>query len=151
MRNCTPLILNCALVKYAEDMAWLARVVHRDADVSYWISEGNRHSTLIRQLCWNGEKGFFFEYDYQQGSQLPYWGMSAYWALWAGVATPAQAKALVGNLDRFETDFGLTETDQAYPDPTGLDNLQWMYPLGWPPSQMNAAEGLDRYGYGDAE
>jgi neutral trehalase len=36
---------------------------------------------LIRQLCWNGEKGFFFEYDYQQGSQLPYWGMSAYWAL----------------------------------------------------------------------
>jgi hypothetical protein len=36
VRNCTPLILNCALVKYAEDMAWLARVVHRDADVSYW-------------------------------------------------------------------------------------------------------------------
>ena len=25
-----------------------------------------------------------------------------------------------------------------------------MYPLGWPPSQMNAVEGLDRYGYGDA-
>jgi glycerol kinase len=25
-----------------------------------------------------------------------------------------------------------------------------MYPLGWPPSQLNAVEGLDRYGYGDA-
>jgi alpha,alpha-trehalase len=150
VRDCVPLILNCALVKYAEDMAWLARLVRRDEDVAYWNKEGRRHSALIRQLCWNSQKGSFFEYDYQQGTQLPYWGVYAYWALWAGVATPGQARALVGNLDRFETAYGLTETDQAYPDPTGLDNLGWMYPLGWPPSQMNAVEGLDRYGFHDA-
>ena len=150
VRDCVPLILNCALVKYAEDMAWLARLVRRDDDVAYWNQEGRRHTALIRQLCWNSQKGSFFEYDYVQGTQLPYWGVYAYWALWAGVATPGQARALVGNLDRFETAHGLTETDQAYPDPTGLDNLGWMYPLGWPPSQMNAVEGLDRYGFHDA-
>jgi alpha,alpha-trehalase len=150
VRNCVPLILNCALVKYADDMAWIAGQVHRTDELAYWQTESRRRTDLIRRLCWDEAQGFFFEYDYVQGTPLPYWGVYAYWALWAGVATPRQAARLVGNLSRFETAYGLTETDRAYPDPTGLGNLQWMHPLGWPPSQMNAVEGLDRYGYRDA-
>jgi alpha,alpha-trehalase len=150
VRNCVPLILNCALVKYADDMAWMAGQVHRTDELAYWQTESRRRTDLIRRLCWDDSQGYFFEYDYVQGTQLPYWGVYAYWALWAGVATPRQAARLVGNLRRFETAYGLTETDRVYPDPTGLGNLQWMHPLGWPPSQMNAVEGLDRYGYRDA-
>jgi alpha,alpha-trehalase len=149
VRDCVPLILNCALVKYADDMAWMATTIRRTEEVGYWVAESRRRAALIRRLCWDGGQGFFFEYDYQQGSQLPYWGVYAYWALWAGVATRAQAARLVQQLARFETPYGLAETDQAYPDPTGLGNQLWMYPLGWPPSQMNAVEGLDRYGYRD--
>jgi alpha,alpha-trehalase len=150
VRNCVPLILNCALVKYADDLAWIATQIRNGADVAYWAAESRKRSDLVRRLCWDDAQGWFFEYDFVQGQQLPYWGIYATWALWAGVATPSQARRVVDNLTKFETPYGLAETDRAYPDPTGLGNLQWMYPLGWPPSQMTAVEGLDRYGYHDA-
>lgn len=147
VRDCVPLILNCALVRYTDDMALTATDLRLANEAAYWREESRRRSRLIRQLCWDPAKGWFFEYDYKQGTQLAYWGIYAMWTLWAGVATPQQASRLVANLAQFETPYGLTETDREYPDPTGLGNLQWMYPLGWPPSQMNAVEGLDRYGY----
>jgi alpha,alpha-trehalase len=149
VRNCVPLILNCALVKYADDMAAIATELRVGDEAAYWRKESSRRTEKIRRLCWDPAQGWFFEYDYVAGSQLPYWGIYATWALWAGVATPQQASRIVANLSRFRTPYGLTETDKVYPDPTGLGNLQWMYPLGWPPSQMNAVEGLDRYGYRD--
>lgn len=39
-------------------------------------------------------------------------------------------------------------TDTSYPSPHAeFKHLQWSYPLGWPPLQMIAVEGLERYGY----
>jgi alpha,alpha-trehalase len=149
VRNCTPLILNCALVKYADDLAITAIELRRAEEASYWQRESARRAALVRDLCWDPRQRWFFEYDYVQKTRLPYWGIYATWALWAGVATRSQAAGVAANLSRFLTPHGLTETDRVYDDPTGLGNLQWMYPLGWPPSQMNAVEGLDRYGYHD--
>jgi alpha,alpha-trehalase len=63
--------------------------------------------------------------------------------LWAGLATAQEAKAVVGNLHRFEQPGGLAMSTRE----TGV---QWDYPYGWAPIQWLAAEGLRRYGY-DAE
>lgn len=66
------------------------------------------------------------------------------------MATAEQASALVTQLKRFEAAGGLTVTDQAYLSPhPEFKNLQWAYPLGWPPLQLIVVEGLDRYDYAE--
>jgi len=173
VRRCVPLITNCALVRYADRLARIAQEIGQTKEASGFAEESARRAALIRQYCWSEEVGFFLEYDFVGTKQLPCLSDCALWALWAGVASPAQAKRVVRNLARIEQPFGLSCTDKAYPVPTpeadygpacrldpdgtdasdaqaaigGDEPMQWMYPAGWAPSHVIAVEGLDAYGY----
>lgn len=150
VRDCVPLLTNCALVRYADALADLASRLGDEGGAATWRAESRRRARRVRDLCWDEQTGFFLEYNFVTGKRLPYRSVCAYWTLWAGVATPEQAAALALQLARFETDYGLSVTDKAYPSPhPEFANLQWSYPLGWPPLQIIAAEGLARYGYSD--
>lgn len=76
----------------------------------------------------------FRKYDYA----------SAFFPLWAGLASDAQAKAIVENiLPALSTPYGLkTSTNDASP-------YQWDGWMIWPPLQMIAVKGLLNYGYED--
>jgi alpha,alpha-trehalase len=175
VRRCVPLVTNCALVRYARSLANIARELGQEVEASSFSEDASRRAALIRQYCWNEETGFFLEYDFVSGKQLPCRSDCALWTLWAGVATPPQARRLIGELHRIEHAFGLSSTDQAYPLPCpakdygpicrvppdgvatasatvveaigGENPLQWMYPAGWAPSHLIGVEGLDAYGY----
>jgi len=175
VRQCVPLITNCALVRYANIIAKIAMVLKEDTEAAHFFREASDRAAAIRHYCWNKEAGYFVEYDFVHNKQLSGLSDSAFWTLWAGVATPTQARLLVRSLIRIEHDFGLSCTDTAYgiPSPTtdygppfqfgpdgtaagtdsGLDALggpgplQWMYPAGWAPSHLITVEGLDSYGY----
>ena len=71
VRNCVPLILNCALVKYADDMAAIATELRLGEEAAYWRKESSRRTDTIRRLCWDPAQGWFFEYDYVAGSSSP--------------------------------------------------------------------------------
>jgi alpha,alpha-trehalase len=148
IRQCVPLQLNCALVRYEESLAWIAGEIGREAEQRVWVRRAETRKRLIRQYCWDEAIGFFFEYHMTQRRQLPYWSLAGFWTMWAGVATPDDAAKMVMHLKRFAFPFGLTETDIAYPSPhPEFSWLQWGYPSAWPPSQMIVVEALDRYGY----
>ncbi len=148
VRNCVPLQLNCALVRYEENLAWIASMVGCDKDADGWRSKAEQRKSRIREYCWDSAAGFFFEYNYARTVRLPYWSLGAYWTLWAGVANAEEARRLVQHLARFSGSYGLTQTDAAYPSPhPEFSWLQWGYPCAWAPSQMIVVEGLDRYGY----
>ena len=99
-------------------------------------------------MNWPDELCFFLEYLFQKQTRLPYWSLSAYWTMWAGVATKVQASYMVKNLRRFEHEHGLTHTDEAYPSPhPEFSWVQWGYPCGWPPDHMIVVEALDGYGF----
>ena len=148
VRECAPLLTNCALVRYADALSEIAAVLGDASGAETWRAEAERRAGRIRELCWDEHTGFFLEYNYVTGQRLPYRSVCAYWTLWAGVATHTQASALVAQLGRFEMAHGLSVTDKAYPSPhPEFRNLQWSYPLGWPPLQLVATEGLARYGY----
>lgn len=148
VRSCVPLQLNCALVRFADNLAWMADALRRPEDAEIWNRLAAQRRELIRNLCWDNTQGFFFEYQYVRGERLPYWSLAAYWVLWAGVATEQQAARLVSHLDRFLHCGGLAQTDRAYPSPhPEFGWLQWGYPSAWAPSQIVVVEGLDRYGY----
>ncbi len=148
VRQCVPLQTNCALVLHAQTLAWMAGEIGWHEESRAWQAEAERRAALIREYCWNDEHGFFFEYQYEQQKQLPFWSLGAYWTMWAGVATAAQAEKLVKHLTRFEQAHGLSQTDQPYPSPhPEFSSLQFNYPNGWPPFQIMVIEALEAYGY----
>lgn len=150
VRKCNPLMTNCALVLYARTLAWIAGELGWPDESEAWKSEADRRSQKIREYCWDDEKGFFFEYQYEKGERLPFWSLAGYWAMWAGVATSRQAERMVRNLHLFEQPHGLSQTDQAYASPhKEFHVLQWDYPNGWPPSQIVVIDSLEAYGYMD--
>ncbi len=148
VRQCTPLITNCALVQYARVLSWMAQELGERTEALRWQMEAKERIQRIQDLCWNEEAGFFFEYNYEKQQQLPYWSLCAYWTLWAAIATEEQSNRLVENLSRFEQPHGLTVTDQQYRSPhTEFDWVQWGYPAGWAPLHMITVAGLDAYGH----
>jgi alpha,alpha-trehalase len=174
VRRCVPLVTNCALVRYARSLANIAIALGEEREARMFNQDAGRRAARIRQYCWSDEAQFFLEYDFVTNRQLPYKSDCALWTLWAGVASHAQAKSLVGSLHQIEHPFGLASTDRPYPPPrpakdygaicrlapNGLPSeqkpeeaiggdspLQWMYPAGWAPSHLIAVEGLDNYGY----
>jgi alpha,alpha-trehalase len=82
----------------------------------------------------------FVDYDTRNAQRSKYRYVTTYYALWSGLATPAQAKRLVANLPLFERAGGL----QMSTEHTGE---QWDAPYGWAPTNWLAVEGLARYGY----
>jgi alpha,alpha-trehalase len=150
VRQCVPLQTNCALVRHAQTLAWMAGEIGWHEESREWQAEAERRAGLIRLYCWHEAQGFFFEYQYEQRKQLPFWSLGAYWVMWAGVATAAQADRLVSHLVKFEHAHGLSQTDQSYPSPHAEFNaLQFNYPNGWPPFQIVVIEALEAYGYAE--
>ncbi len=148
VRRCVPLHINSALVRYAEGIADVARRLGRPADCEYWKQCAEERARKMRSLCWSEQWSSYVQYDWTTQTQLPYLSLCAFWVMWAGVATPDQARQLVGGLDRFLRPHGLSFTDQVYASPhPEYDWLQWGAPSGWPPEQMIVVEALDRYGF----
>jgi alpha,alpha-trehalase len=149
VRRTAPLLTNCALVRYAEVLAELAELLgDRPEEAARWRTDAAERAALIRELCWDEEAGFFFDYDHEAGRRLPYWSLCGYWPLWAGVATPEQARRAADALERFRTPYGLATTDRPLPSPhegMGDGDVQWMHPAGWAPLIIMASWGLDRY------
>ena len=148
IRQCVPLITNCALVKYARGLAWIAREIGWLDEAMEWEREIEAKAELVRHYCWDEESGFFFEYNYEKAAKIPVWSLCAYWTMWAGICTPEQATRLVGNMSRFETDHGLPFTSEVYPSPhPEYAWNQWGHPSGWPPMHIIVPEALDEYGF----
>ncbi len=147
VRRCAPLITNCVLVNFAANLAHFARRLGRETEALRWEDDAAARAERIRDLMWDEESGGFFEYDFVAGKRLPVWSLNAYWPLWAGVATDAQARKMAAQLPRFRQPHGLVFTDREYASPhPEFTWLQWGYPAGWPPAQIMVAEALARYG-----
>ena len=80
------------------------------------------------------------DYDFVHQAQSSYDYVTTFFPLWAGIATPEQAQALVKHLPTFEQPGGLVMS----PHETGG---QWDLPYAWAPDQLIADEGLRKYGF----
>lgn len=149
VRHCVPLITNCALARTAEVLSRLAGALGRTDERERWRDEYELRTKRIREFCWDEEEHFFLEYDFVQGARLPMRTLSAYWTLWAGVASDEQAAALVRVLPQFRRTAGglVASTEPAASPHPEWTVLQWHDPVVWPPLQMVTVTGLQRYGY----
>ncbi|KAJ7649884.1 alpha,alpha-trehalase-neutral trehalase [Roridomyces roridus] len=117
-----------------------------------WFARAEWRKGIIDKYLWNPSKHLYFDYDTEKETQILYESVTAFWALWAGCASEEQAWQLVTkSLKKFEVLGGVVSGTEESRGKISLDrpNRQWDYPYAWPPHQIMAWVGLERYGYLD--
>ncbi len=157
--NLNTVDLNSLLYKYETDIAEIIKDKFDDYFVSYdgdvqnsekWIEKAQVRKSIMNNLMWNEEKGFFFDYNFVKKEQTEFESATAFYPLWAKLATPEQADLLVQKaLPQLEFNGGVAGTSN---ESVGIINedrpqKQWDYPNGWAPHQIIIWEGLKNYGY----
>ena len=132
--------LNSLLYKAEKDLEWMSSELGRKPDSEQWQRRALKRRAEIDRYLWNPQLGLYYDYDFKDGRGSLYTYATTFYPLWAGLATPAQAEAVVRNLRAFEQPGGIVMSMND----TGA---QWDYPYGWAPIQLLAIEGLRRYGY----
>ncbi len=135
-----PVCLNSLLYKTEKDLEQISQWLGHAADAEKWNRRAEQRKKLITRYLWNAEQGLFFDFDFQTGKMSSYRYASTFYPLWAGLATPEQAKAVAANLKDFEHPGGLAMSMKDA-------GTQWDLPYGWGNINMLAVEGLRRYGF----
>ncbi|KAJ5679658.1 Neutral trehalase [Penicillium macrosclerotiorum] len=166
--NLATVDLNSLLYKYEVDIARIIRIHFNDRleipeefrtpatqnieteSSSVWDRRARKRKQRMDQYLWDAEKGMFFDYDTAKHERTDYETATTFWAMWAGLASPAQAAEMVSKaLPRFENFGGLVSGTEESRGAVSLErpNRQWDYPYGWAPQQMLAWTAFLRYGY----
>lgn len=135
-----PVCLNSLLVRYERDMAAMADTLQSPEEAQLWNTLADQRTEAITRYLWREEEGLFMDYNFLTGESSSYGYLSAYYPLWAGLATRDQAAKLRKKLAIFERPGGLAMSATA-------SGMQWDAPYGWAPSNWIVVEGLQAYGY----
>jgi alpha,alpha-trehalase len=134
-----PVCLNSLLFKTETDLAQIAKELGKAAEAEQWQQQAANRRKAMNQYFWSPERGLFMDYNFDTGSRSSYLYATAFYPLWAGVATDEQAQATLHNLGSFDQPGGIVMS--MYDSGT-----QWDSPYGWAPLQLITVEGLRRYG-----
>jgi alpha,alpha-trehalase len=166
--NLATVDLNSLLYKYEVDIAWIIRTHFGDRlaipaefqtaenrqdkfeKSAVWDRRAKRRKAVMEKYMWSEKSGMFFDYDTAKKQRTHYESATTFWSMWAGVATPRQAAALVFTaLPKFDEFGGLVSGTEKSRGKINLErpNRQWDYPFGWAPQQLLVWAGLERYGY----
>jgi alpha,alpha-trehalase len=135
-----PVCLNSLLYKTEKDLEQISLWLGHGDDAKKWSGRAAARKKLITQYLWSDEQGLFSDFNFMTKRMSQYKYASTFYPLWAGLATPHQALAVVNNLKTFERPGGI-------PMSTEDTGAQWDLPYGWGNIEMVAIDGLRRYGY----
>jgi hypothetical protein len=145
----TGIDISSEMVLFARNLAEIARLLGKESEARHYTKEADELSGRINRLMWSRTKKFYYDLTLD-GEQAPVRTVAAYWTLLARVASPAQAKDLVKELQNPET-FGRLD-----PVPTCAANEPGYLSIGgywkgavWAPTNTMVIRGLENYGYDD--
>jgi alpha,alpha-trehalase len=150
-----PVDLNSMLYRYETDIAsnmerYWGGQLEGHCDSRVWRERARLRRQRMTELCWDEAAGQFFDYDWKRGEKTRFESCTNLFPLWAGLATPDQARAMVERgLPVFECQGGLVSGSERSRGEVNEVRTprQWDYPYGWAPHQMLVWEGLRAYGY----
>jgi alpha,alpha-trehalase len=135
-----PVCLNSLLYKTEKDLEQISLWLGHNDDAKKWNKRAEDRKKLISRYLWNQQQGMFFDHNFTTKQMSTYQYVTTLYPLWAGLATPEQAKAVAANLKVFERPGGLAMSPYDF-------STQWDLPYGWGNIQMLAIDGLRRYGF----
>ncbi len=117
---------------------------------SAWRAAAALRKERINRYLWDPSREMFFDYDFILQARTGYVSATTFYPLWAGLASPEQARALVTEALPLLTAPGgiLSSTlESRGPLSPGRPQRQWDYPFGWAPHQILVWHGLQNYRY----
>src|SRR6202522_2810780 len=135
-----PICLNSLLYKTEKDLERTSILLGRPEEAERWRALAFERQKLIDRYLWDAKRGLYFDYDFVTHTLSTYEYATTFYPLWAGLATPEQAQAVVKTVQLFEQPGGLAMSRVE-------SQAQWDYPYGWAPIQLLAVDGMRRYGY----
>lgn len=137
--------LNANLYLYEKNFAWMVSLLGLK-DQPNWISLAEQRKEMINRYLWNEERGLYLDYDFVNKRSGKVAAATTFSPLYAGLASPEQAKRVLQNLHLFEHDFGLSVVDMNTKEEL---NYMWGNDDLWAPMQYLAIAGLRNYGFDD--
>jgi alpha,alpha-trehalase len=135
-----PVCLNSLLYKTEKDLEQISRWLGHSADAEKWSKRAEERKKLVTRYLWDEKAGWFFDYNLQTGARSSYKYATTFYPLWAGLATPEQAQAVVKNLPALDHPGGVAMSTQE-------TEAQWDLPYGWGNIEMLVVDALRRYGF----
>jgi alpha,alpha-trehalase len=135
-----PVCLNSLLYKTERDLEQMSETLGKKSEAEHWKKLAAERQANIQKYLWDAERGRFFDYDFDKKRRSTYDYITTFYPLWAGLATPEQARAVTSHIAIFERPGGLMMS----PYETGG---QWDAPYAWAPTQLVALVGMRRYGF----
>lgn len=138
--NLAPVDLNSLLYELELLIARGYTIMKQKRLAATFHQAAEQRAATMRKYCWDEKRQFFFDFNIETGERSAHQTLAATQPLLAGLATPAQAKAVALHLkDSFLKPGGLVST-------LVHSGQQWDAPNGWAPLQLIAIYGLRRYG-----
>ena len=137
-----PVCLNSLLYKTEKDLEQMSAMLGKKEDAEKWRQRAEQRKAAIQKYLWDSEHGLFFDYDFEKQALSTYQYVTTFYPLWAGIATPEQARSVMQHIAVFEKAGGLVMS----PYETGG---QWDFPYAWAPNQLMAVEGMRRAGFSE--
>ncbi len=165
--------LNCLMVKELEAMVYIATLLKQKDVADVYEKERRGLIAAVREHCYDERDGFYYSVDINlrpidfEKDPIYHRGMPRHWecliqridvwsgfmAMWAGIATPEQAKRMVEgkyrNKDSFNCDAGirtLSKQEKMYRVVASCNPSCWLGPV-WGISNYLTFRGLVNYGF----
>jgi alpha,alpha-trehalase len=135
-----PVCLNALLYRMEVETAEIATLLGHAQTAATFLDRARSRQEAVDGLLWDEASGLYLDFNFQTGRRRTYPFATTFYPLWAGIASPRQAKRVRDNLGRFEQPRGIVTS-------TFVSGSQWDAPYGWAPLQLLAVEGLRRYGF----
>ncbi len=137
-----PVCLNSLIYAEEMDAAQINETLGRKDAAAGFRQAAAERKKRVQEYLWDEKRGMYFDYNFATKTRSSYEYLTTFYPLWAGLATPQQARAVDANLKLFEQPGGLAMGRNE-------SGVQWDYPYEWAPTVLIAVEGLRRYGFND--
>ncbi|HSC53447.1 MAG TPA: trehalase family glycosidase [Phnomibacter sp.] len=178
-RSSASIFLNCLMYKELKAMAYLSGRLKLDKIAVQYEKDADTLKEAIQKNCWDEKDGFYYSVDLNlrpisnepqiifgtkmvlhEGMPRTYDGLiqrfgvwSGFMTMWAGIATPEQAKRMVAenymDTKTFNAQYGirtLSKLEKMYSLKASINPSNWLGPI-WGISNYMTYRGLLKYGY----
>lgn len=139
--------LNAYLYREKLDLAGLAEVLGKRDEAAAWRRDAETMKQRIGTRFFDADAGWFFDARLGTGERIGVFGSEGWTPLWAGLASPAQARAVIATMldpTRFATPMPLPTLAADDPRFSPVKGY-WRGPL-WLDQARFGVEALRRYG-----
>lgn len=147
--------LACYLYRELEAMEVIAGKLGKEEDRALYARRAAKLSQAINAVFWDDQDGFYYDRNEKTGNKIKVKSVAGFIPLWAGVASPSQARRLVKehlvNPREFWMDFPVATYSRTEPDfyqGSRSGECNWQGPA-WIPTNYMIFQGLMQYGFQD--